>query len=213
MYSFWSAGSATVPDPDHADLDALGLDPAAVDLLDELGAADLPHASTHAGGWAPLVARRSLRSHLAGTARVLRRWGCDDDVVTAGLLHGVYGALGFTRGLLDLDSAPRVRAAVGSRAERLVFLFSELDRSSVTDDGGCRQGRLLTDGRRVTLSARDSRDLQLLIWANLVEQLPHLDLSPPAARTMAATVLRTAEVIPRRAAFEVGALARAACRR
>jgi hypothetical protein len=212
--SFWRRGSVPVPAPDDDEKDSTGtLDQAVLALLDELGARELPHQSTHAGCWARLTSCRSLRAHLVGTAEVLRRWGCDDEVVLAGLLHSAYGALGFSPGLLSLDERDRVRAHVGMRTEQLVFLFSELDRSTVVDHGEGWEGRLLTNGACVSISAEDARALQLVIWANLVEQLPNLDLSPGAARTMAQTVVRVADRVPRRAVAEVAGLARVACRR
>jgi hypothetical protein len=210
--SFWRAGRAPVAARD-GDRIPVGLDPMIVALLDALGADELPHQSNHAGCWSQLVSARSLRSHLLGTGAVLRRWGCDDDVVVAGLLHSAYGALGFGPGLLRLDERPWLRSRIGSRAEQLVFWFSELDRSTLVDRVDHWEGRLLTNGEPLRISADEMRDLQLIMWANLVEQLPNLDLSPGAAQSTARTVIRLAHEVPRRAAADVAGMARVACRR
>ncbi|HEY2345127.1 MAG TPA: hypothetical protein VGH80_04505 [Xanthomonadaceae bacterium] len=84
--------------------------------LRELGANHLGHTD------------RSLMDHLVGTGEILRQWDCDEDVCIAGVFHSIYGTNAFVRSCMDKDDRDRLRDMIGTRAERLVFLFCASNR-------------------------------------------------------------------------------------
>jgi hypothetical protein len=89
-----------------------------LDFLIATGAGRLPHGS------------RSLLHHLIGTYGTLRRWRCDDDVCYAGLFHSVYGTPYYRE--IDVQlSRQELSALLGSKAESLVFAYSETNMSEL----------------------------------------------------------------------------------
>ncbi|MFI9722958.1 2OG-Fe(II) oxygenase [Streptomyces sp. NPDC052396] len=147
-------------------------------VLEQLGAHEVPHASRHArSGWA--ARKRSLSSHLVGTYEVLRDWGCGPDVCAAGLFHGLYGPRGTGTALLSLKDRDTLREAIGPRAEELVYLYSVLDRSSDRlRPGGVLRAKLLGGGKPIDMEAGLATTVFLLAWASLREQVPEVALSP-----------------------------------
>lgn len=87
------------------------------ELLSDLGAKELPHANG-----------RSLYDHLVGTEAVLRSWSQPDWVCDAGALHSIYGTEVYNRQLVPITRRAEIQAAVGSRAERLAYLFGNVSR-------------------------------------------------------------------------------------
>ncbi len=69
-------------------------------------------------------------AHLEGTAVLLSRWGVrDQDTLSAGLLHSVYGTSYFEPELLShARDRGRLSREIGARAERLAFLFCAMSR-------------------------------------------------------------------------------------
>ena len=169
VYSFWAA--ETVEDNgDPAAHDDLPRD--VMNLLTERGAFALRHRSKHhddlRGG--------TLGDHLIAVSDRLRRWQLPEPVVVAGLLHSVYGPVGFSQQLISRTERDAVRSAAGCQAERLAFLFSALERDTVTGAGpsGSINGTL-DDGSQTVLTAAELTALDHMVWANLVAQAQWLD--------------------------------------
>ncbi|OQR89781.1 hypothetical protein ACHHYP_06051 [Achlya hypogyna] len=81
----------------------------------------IPEALQHTG-------EAAFDEHLLGVQNVLRVFGADDDVCTAGLFHSIYGTEGFQGYKLPLHRRPELRKLLGARPERLVWLFCVMDR-------------------------------------------------------------------------------------
>lgn len=146
-----------------------------------------------------------LAAHLIGTRALLRSWGAREPLCQAGLFHSVFGTEMFPVEAPPTTLRAEVRALIGAEAERLAWLFGQVDRASfthqVTGAGPCvsRHSRAPLE-----LSDLDLADLANLYTANAVEQLPRLPeicavveralIAPcdalllPAARTALATV-------------------------
>ncbi|TDV40965.1 DUF6817 domain-containing protein [Actinophytocola oryzae] len=92
---------------------------AAVTLLRQRGAAELPHP----GG--------TLLAHLERVYETLRSWQVPDPVALAGLTHAAYGTDGFPEPLLAVTERPVLRAAIGEDAERIVYAYGGCDRGTV----------------------------------------------------------------------------------
>jgi len=137
----------------------------ALDLLEEIGAEDTDHP------------RGTLSEHLRGTYDVLVGWGCERDVCLAGLYHSVYGTEVFETVTVALDARDKVREAIGTDAERLVYLYCALARESLYDNlstGGppyCVRSRL--EGTEFRLTRDEYAGLLTIDLANRLEQLPH----------------------------------------
>ncbi|RHZ00653.1 hypothetical protein DYB37_003908 [Aphanomyces astaci] len=86
--------------------------------------ASVPEALAHTG---------AFDEHLIGVQSVLRTFGADEDVCTAGLFHSLYGTEGFQGFKLPILRRPEIRQLIGPRAERLVWQFCVVDRK-VFDD-------------------------------------------------------------------------------
>jgi hypothetical protein len=74
---------------------------------------------------------RTLYEHLCGVQSVLRAWGQPRYVCDAGLFHSIYSTEQFTHATLTLRDRPRVQLLIGHEAERLVYLFSVLQRYAI----------------------------------------------------------------------------------
>jgi len=84
----------------------------------------VPEALPHTGD-------SSFDSHLRGVQSVLRGWEAPDYLADAGLFHSLYGTEGFQGYKLSLARRPSIRALIGPKAERLVWIFCMVDRFSV----------------------------------------------------------------------------------
>lgn len=67
--------------------------------------------------------RSTLLSHLMGTYRILKLWGCEEYLCLAGLFHSIYG-LDKGNGLLTRSDRSFLKAIIGEHAESLVDIFS-----------------------------------------------------------------------------------------
>ena len=121
----------------------------------------------------------SLMDHLIGVASILLEWEAPRDVVTAGLFHSVYGTATFHQQLFSERDRPIVQAAIGERAEYLVWLFSVIRFSEVYRFAGEENflGRRRDASTPIQLTEADVRDLNLIACANLLEQLPVVEFS------------------------------------
>jgi hypothetical protein len=59
----------------------------------------------------------------------LRDWGNDLDMQLAGACHAFYGTDGFDVALIDLDERATLVAAIGPRAESIVYQYASCDRT------------------------------------------------------------------------------------
>ena len=176
VLGFWDRAqmaSARVPegrsDPQRA---AASLEPVprargVLELLRGAGAQQVGHSGS------------TLFDHLTGVAVILHDWGCDDDVVIAGLLHSVYGTATFEEHLFAEPDRDRVRAVAGARAEELAWLFSTVRYGEAYRYGGEGDYEVrLRAGGTVWLTPRQVCDLNLLACSNLFEQAPTMELGP-----------------------------------
>src|SRR5437868_6047067 len=94
----------------------------ALDALATAGAGETAHPSG------------TLLAHLRGTADCLARWGCPEHLRLAGLYHSVYGTEAFRTMTIAPAERGRVRARIGTRAERLVHLYSTIARRTLYEN-------------------------------------------------------------------------------
>ena len=84
----------------------------------------IPEALEHTGASA-------FDDHLKGVQCVLRGWGADTNVCDAGLFHSIYGTEGFQGYKLPFTRRPDIRKLIGSKAEKLAWIFCVVDRATV----------------------------------------------------------------------------------
>lgn len=105
---------------------------------------------------------RAFFTHLSQTAGILLNLGMPTYLVHAALCHSMYGTEYF-----KIDGKPiereALRGLIGEKAERLVHLFCSLEK---------RTDRLIE--RSFDVSDDDFKDLLLIEYANLAEQMPHV---------------------------------------
>src|ERR1700761_9544416 len=74
---------------------------------------------------------RLLYEHLTGVESVLRAWRQPEDLCTAGLFHSIYSTDRFRHITLPISERIQLQTLIGERAERLVYLFSVLERQAL----------------------------------------------------------------------------------
>jgi hypothetical protein len=134
------------------------------ELLEEFGAEDTDHPSG------------TLAGHLRGTYEYLRRWRCPRSLCLAGLYHSIYGTDVFETVTLSPDARDKVRALIGSEAERVAFLYCSMVRESLYENlaegGPPYRVRSRGDGAPIELAgAQEYASLLTLDLANRLEQL------------------------------------------
>ncbi len=77
----------------------------------------------------------TLFHHLLGTYRILKAWGCDDDLCAAGLFHSIYGTPAYLDGPLPVSGRGELRDLIGGQAEELVYQFSLTSWQQVLESG------------------------------------------------------------------------------
>jgi len=70
----------------------------------------------------------TLTAHLYGTETLLREWGANELLSTAGLYHAVYGTDGYNSALVNLSMRESIATLIGADAEELVYLYGACDR-------------------------------------------------------------------------------------
>jgi hypothetical protein len=147
--------------------------PELIDFLGSLGAGGVAHSGA------------TLLEHFRGTASILERWSCADDVIKAGLFHSVYGTEIFKEAILTLDDRAKVALRIGAYAERLAWIFGGINRSQVYDAferGPPFTLKLPRYDAEVELAEKELRELVALIWANELEQEQRAAGSAPGTR-------------------------------
>lgn len=69
----------------------------------------------------------TLFHHLLGTYRLLKSWGCDEDLCVAGLYHSIYGTPAYPDGPLPKSRRGELSNVIGVRAEEIVYQFSDMN--------------------------------------------------------------------------------------
>jgi hypothetical protein len=147
----------------------------------------------------------SLLDHLIGVAELLLRWGAEDDVVRAGLFHSVYGTATFQTQIFSERDRSRVREAIGGRAEHLAWLFSVVRFAEVYRFSGeeSYMARRRDSTEPLELTPRDVRDLNLIAFANMMEQLPVTELTAGEVFQWRGALARLRHGFPPRAVEEL----------
>jgi hypothetical protein len=66
----------------------------------------------------------TLFHHLLGTYRILKSWGCNEELCIAGLFHSAYGTPAYHGGPLSVSRRGELREVIGVEAEKVVYQFS-----------------------------------------------------------------------------------------
>ncbi len=72
----------------------------------------------------------SYLGHCAAVYRDMKKWGYDEELARAGLLHSIYGTGIFQRFALPLERRDEVRALAGEWVERLAYLNCAIEYDS-----------------------------------------------------------------------------------
>jgi hypothetical protein len=132
-------------------------------FLEEAGAGAVPHS------------RRTLLEHLVGVRALLEGWRVRPELLDAGLFHAVYGTELF-EGLRTPVERARLRELIGEEAERVVHLWSAIQRRSLAANAG-REDAFQADARDgapLPLSPQELADLVALWAADTLEQVDRL---------------------------------------
>jgi hypothetical protein len=124
---------------------------------------------------------RTLFDHLIGTAGLLWHWGCGEVICRAGLFHSVYGANDFTTTIVDPMQRSQVGELIGAEAERLAFLYGTIQFGDVYREPGDirRYSAIDKRGTRTeTLTEDDICGLNLISWANMIDQGTFSQITP-----------------------------------
>jgi hypothetical protein len=88
--------------------------------------------------------------HLVGVADILRLWNQDELLRLVGLFHSAYSNSYVNLALLDPKAERHVlRDAIGSEAEKMVFLFCSIDRQEIVVNTLLKQGLIPKEGLTV----------------------------------------------------------------
>jgi hypothetical protein len=125
-------------------------------MLRSLGYAELQHDSH-----VPFL------SHLIGTRRLLVEWGCRPALGDAGLFHSAYGTEFFEPE--RAASRAELQDLIGTEAERLVWLWCNIERDTLDPEHG--SVRLRRTQSTTMLPATEVADIATLWAADTVEQI------------------------------------------
>jgi hypothetical protein len=136
------------------------------------------HETDHSG--------KDLLKHLAGTYRILRRWGCPEYLCVAGLFHSVYGTEAFRCATFALRQRQLIRDKIGPVAEYAAYLYCVATRRSLYENlerEAQYSVRSFRDGTTIPISRKCLADLMALDLANSLEQLSRIPLTPKMVET------------------------------
>eukprot|EP00891_Asterochloris_glomerata_P002987 jgi/Astpho2/2987/Aster-03298 len=89
-------------------------------FIEQIGAGTVEHVSGDV-----------FSDHLRAVQDVIRSYNVESPVVSAGLLHSIYGTEGFQDFQLSLDRREDVKQLVGERAEFIAFVNCVMDRATL----------------------------------------------------------------------------------
>jgi hypothetical protein len=125
----------------------------------------------------------TLFHHLLGTYRILKAWGCENDLCLAGLFHSIYGTPAYPNGPLPESRRVELSGVIGTRAEEFVYQFSRTNWPCVFASG---------DDTLHTLPP----SLVMLATANIVEQSGRIAQNNPKDRSIRESLEQFALLIP-----------------
>ena len=118
-----------------------------------------------------------LLDHLVGTYDLLESWGSSSYLSNAGLCHSIYGTESFSKVSLEKDHRDQVSTIIGSKAEKLVYLFCAHEKESLWANQAKADGFTIFDrfcNQLITVSEEEYRDMITLTLANWLEQYPRV---------------------------------------
>ena len=110
---------------------------------------------------------QSLYDHLVNVSLLLKKEGNEEYVCVAGLFHSVYGTQ-YWKHVLTADRE-KIRELIGDKAERLVWLFENLDRGKWWEFYG-NEKKPNREGELIDVSVQEEADLVGIIRCNEMEQ-------------------------------------------
>ena len=128
------------------------------DALIEMGADKIEHTRAQ---------QKSLYDHLVNVSLLLKRAGEEEYVCVAGMFHSVYGTQ-YWEHVLHADRE-KIRELIGDKAERLVWLFENLDRGKWWEFYG-HDKKPNREGELIDVSVQEEADLVGIIRCNEMEQ-------------------------------------------
>ena len=133
------------------------------DFFQQVGATDVSHTT------------KTYLAHAIAVHGDLRKWGCSEELMNAGLFHSIYGTERFQRFKLPLERRDDVKALIGERAEWLAYLNCAMDREHFDREAlkaGGPEGFLdRFTGQVVELSEQDYADLCTIHLCDWLEQV------------------------------------------
>lgn len=114
-------------------------------------------------------------AHLQGTRDLLEKWGNPPAICVAGLFHSIYGTYTFEKRSADLNMRKKIRDAIGSESEMLVFVFCVTDRRCFYEHLGTSEFHIrdIVNDSDLTLDRDTLAALIEIEVANVVDQIPH----------------------------------------
>jgi len=114
----------------------------------------------------------TLTAHLYGTETLLREWGANELLSTAGLYHAVYGTDGYNSALVNLSMRESIATLIGADAEELVYLYGACDRGVFYPRIGTEKQLMFADrfsNTEYEITPKQLTNLCELILANELE--------------------------------------------
>ena len=124
-----------------------------VKYLIEMGCGEVPHS----GG--------TLIQHLVGVHDILVANGAPRHICDAGLFHSIYGTMSFQH--KTTEDREKIRELIGSKAERLVYEFSTIDRPRTYHIGELADSKLreeltlLNGANQREMNRRPAKEMEL----------------------------------------------------
>ena len=127
-------------------------------FLEKIGATKRPHKDG------------SLADHLMRTFHILKSVGAGDILALAGGLHSVYGTNAYKKPCLSKEDT-QIRELFGPEVDRLVRLFSAIDRPNVLEkpDGSLEDLDLFLLRSIECANLYDQQELDQQVYPNLYE--------------------------------------------
>lgn len=119
--------------------------------------------------------------HCETTFKLLKSWGNSPEVCVAGLFKSVY-SYAFTCHDPKPENRQRVQGLIGTEAERLVYLYTVVDRRLLIDSLASRRAPQLRDAylhQDIDITSTEQAALMEIHWASLFDSL----ISPQTAET------------------------------